>query len=101
MSSLLRHDIDLPLTLSEQLDAMLLGWLERRTAEGARETAAGAKAVITVGAAHFAEVETFCARWDMTIERVLARRDGRVVLVVAGPHLPVQGFTEITAMYRR
>ena len=102
MSSLLHHDVVLPLTLSEQLDAMLLGWLERRAGGPTPVTGArAAKAVVTVGDAHLPEVEAFCARWEIALEGVIARRDGRVVLVVAGPALPVEGFAEITAMYRR
>jgi hypothetical protein len=86
-----------PLTLSEQLDAMLLGWLERQAE--LREPSPGlrAKAVITVAESAQPEIERFCARWDMSVERP-ARG---TIVVIEGPALPVEGFTEITAMYRR
>jgi hypothetical protein len=88
---------DSPLTLSEQLDAMLLGWLERQVDRREPNPGLRAKAVITVTETAFGEVERFCARWEMTVER-----PGRgSIAVVEGPALPVEGFTEITAMYRR
>ncbi|HEY7622973.1 MAG TPA: hypothetical protein VH834_24575 [Solirubrobacteraceae bacterium] len=98
----LRTENLLPLTLSEQLDAMLAGWMDRHAPDGdhgrADEVAAG---VITVAERDVPEVETFCARWDMTVRRT-SGDDGRwVVLIVEGRALPVRGFTEITAMYRR
>jgi hypothetical protein len=91
-----------PLTVAEQLDAMLLGWLERRAANHeARQAGIQAVAVVTVAERVLEEVEAFCGRWDMTISRT-HRGDGAwVVLEVQGPVLPVQGFTEITRMYRR
>ena len=57
MTSLLR-DIPAPLTLSEQLDAMLSGWLDRHAPDGdlgPRDRTA--KAVMNVGAAHVGEIE--------------------------------------------
>jgi hypothetical protein len=101
MASLL-SDATLPLTLSEQLNAMLSGWLDRHAPDGdlgdADQTAAG---VITVAKAHVPEVRAFCAQWDMTVTRS-ASGDGRhAVLVVHGRRLPVLGFIEITSMYRR
>jgi hypothetical protein len=100
MTSLL-HDTHLPLTLSEQLDAMLLGWLEHRATDAGAGADDTATAIVTVGDAHYPEIEAFCSRWDLRIDRVIAARDGRVVVVIAGPTLPVQGLTEITGMYRR
>ena len=48
-----------------------------------------------------AQVRAFCADWGMTVRRV-PRGDGPLaVLIVEGPALPVRGFTEITALYRR
>ena len=90
-----------PLTLSEQLDAMLLGWLawcvDQRTPGRAGSRGA---AVVTVADGAVPEVERFCARWDMTAERT-ATGDGRwAVLRVDGPVLPVMGFSAITDMYR-
>jgi hypothetical protein len=85
-----------PLTLSEQLDAMLTGWLERqadRRTPGRPDLRA--KAVITVADSAMPEVERFCAGWAMTVER-----EGGVA-VIEGPALVVEGFTEITSMYRR
>jgi hypothetical protein len=88
----------LPLTLSEQLDAMLAGWLDRHAPDG--ELGRKAAAVVTVADTDVAPVEAFCADRDMTVRRI-ARGDGRwAVLVVEAAALPVRGFTEITAMYR-
>jgi hypothetical protein len=90
-------DIAAPLTLSQQLDAMLLGWLERQADRREPVPGVRAKAVITVAEDALAETERFCAGWDMTVER-----PGRgSIVVVEGPALPVEGFTEITAMFRR
>jgi hypothetical protein len=90
----------LPLTLSEQLNAMLAGWLDRHAPDGdygrPDQIAAG---VITVVHADVPEVEAFCANWDMTVRR--SGGDGRwAVIVVEGLTMFVRGFTEITAMYR-
>jgi hypothetical protein len=101
MTTLL-SDTALPLTLSEQLGAMLAGWLDRHAPDGdlggPDEIAA---AVVTVADRDVAQVESFCADWGMTARRT-ARGDGRwAVLTVEGRPLPVRGFTAITAMYRR
>jgi hypothetical protein len=101
MASLL-SDTTLPLTLSEQLNAMLSGWLDRHAPDGdlgdADQTAAG---IVTVANAHVPEVQAFCAQWDMTVSPS-ASRDGRhAVLIVQGRPLAVRGFVEITSMYRR
>ena len=95
-------DTTFPLTLSEQLHAMLAGWLDRHAPDGVlgdpRQIAAG---VITVASSDVAQVQAFCAGWGMTVRRV-PRGDGPwAVLIVEGPALPVRGFTEITALYRR
>jgi hypothetical protein len=94
-------DTAFPLTLSEQLNAMLAGWLDRHAPDGdlggPDQVAAG---VITVAHAHVAEVEVFCARWGMTVQSS-PRAEGRwAVLVVQGRPLRVRGFLEITSMYR-
>lgn len=81
------------LSLSEQLDAMLHGWLER--AGRSVQPGVRAKAVLTIARAALDEVERFCAKWDMTVER----HDG--VVTIEGPALAVEGFAAITAMYRR
>jgi hypothetical protein len=87
-----------PLTLSEQLDAMLLGWLERRADRRAPgDPRLRATAVLTIADNAMAEVRRFCGHWGMTVERP-ARG---TVAVIKGPALAVEGFTEITAMYRR
>jgi hypothetical protein len=92
----------LPLTLSEQLDAMLAGWMDRHAPE--RELARPddvAASVITVAERDVAEVEAFCARWDMAVRRTAGNLGRWILVVVEGPALSVRGFTEITAMYRR
>lgn len=90
-----------PLSLSEQLDAMLLGWLERHADRHTPEPAGtrGA-AFVSVSDGAVPEVERFCAGWDMTSERTALSNSRWVVLRVDGPILPVTGFTEITDMYR-
>ena len=91
-----------PLTVSEQLDAMLAGWLDRHDPAGERRHSGRvARAVVTVADGAVPEVEAFCARRGLTVQRS-GRSDGRwAVLVVEGGALSVQGFTEITGMYRR
>ena len=85
-----------PLTLSEQLDAMLTGWLERHAdRRGPGRPDLRAKAVMAISDSAMPEIERFCAGWAMTVER-----DGGVA-VIEGPALVVEGFTEITSMYRR
>ena len=101
MTSLV-HDMPAPLTLSEQLDAMLSGWLDRHAPDGDLGPAdRTAKAVMNVDAARVGEIETFCARWDRTVWRATPNGGARAVLVIEGRELPVRGFTEITDMYRR
>src|ERR1700742_2565219 len=87
------------LSLSEQLDAMLLGWLERRAGQQRPEPAATAVAVLTVGAKLFDEVAKFCAQWGLEAQRVGGSEEFAVVRV-SGPALPVIGCSEIAAMYR-
>ena len=92
-------DVQLPLTLSEQLNAMLLGWLDRHDPDGEqRGSDEIARAVVTVGASELPEIEAFCARWELTV-RHTARHSGRwAVVVVEGSPQLVRGFTEITSM---
>jgi hypothetical protein len=91
-----------PLTLAEQLDAMLMGWLERHAAGGERgRPGVEAAAVVTVAERALPEIETFCAKWGMTVTSAGGGDGSWAVLQVRGPVLPVQGFTEITRMYRR
>jgi hypothetical protein len=54
-----------------------------------------------VANAHVAEVQAFCADWDMTVTASASRDARQAVLVVRGRQLPVRGFIEITSMYRR
>jgi hypothetical protein len=91
-----------PLSLSEQLDAMLSGWLERRARTGGPAApGATAKAVVCVAADQVAQVEEFAGRWDLTV-RDTGPGEGRcAVLTVEGRALAVEGLTEITSMYRR
>jgi hypothetical protein len=91
-----------PLSLSEQLDAMLMGWLEHRAGEKtAGRPGLKTRALITVAPHLVDEVERFCARWEMTVERVPVDDVSWVVLYIDGPALPVEGFSAITRMYRR
>jgi hypothetical protein len=94
-------EIASPLTLSEQLDAMLSGWLERHaTTHDPGAADAIARAVITVNPRAVFEVCAFCERWDMTVKRVESSDWRRVVLIVEGRSLPVRGFTEIAMLTR-
>jgi hypothetical protein len=90
-----------PLTLSEQLDAMLTGWLERRTA-GRRPALADTTGtvVVNIAEAHVPEFERFCAGWRLAVHHV-GRGRRWVVLLVDGPALAVEGLAAITGMYRR
>jgi hypothetical protein len=94
----LHTDTLLPLTLSEQLNAMLAGWLDRHAPDG--DLGGVAAGIITVGEADVAEVEAFCANWNMTVRRTDNVHGRWAVLVVEGRALAVRGFTEITALYR-
>jgi hypothetical protein len=87
-----------PLTLSEQLDAMLLGWLER-IADRRRPARPGlrATAVLTIADSALPEVRTFCANWAMTVERPARGR----ITVIEGPARVVEGFAAISALFRR
>jgi hypothetical protein len=92
----LHTDTPFPLALSEQLSAMLAGWLDRHAPDG--DHGGVAAGIITVAEADVAEV--FCADWQMTVRRNGAVHGPWAVLVVEGRAMPVRGFTEITAMYR-
>jgi hypothetical protein len=90
-------DSTAPLTLSEQMDAMLLGWLEHhadRRDPGRPDLRA--KAVMAVGEAALPEIELVCEHWALTLERA-----SRGIAVIEGPARVVEGFVAITAMYRR
>jgi hypothetical protein len=89
-------EIASPLTLSEQLDAMLLGWLEH-TAEkrGPARADLRATAIVRIAASALAEVRCLCARWDMTLETRGA------VALISGPARVVDGLVAVIGMYRR
>ena len=90
-----------PLPLSQQLDAMLLGWLERHADRcGPSRPGRRAKAIVTVAANSIAEVEAFCAQWGLTLKPSPLSGARWTVLLVEGPALPVRGFTQISSMYR-
>jgi hypothetical protein len=91
-----------PLTLGEQLNAMLLGWLDRRASRrGPGRPELRARAVVIVAASAVDEVARFCADWGIAVDAAPHDDDRWAVLSVEGPALPVEGFTEITSMYRR
>jgi hypothetical protein len=83
-------------SLSAELDARLIGWLERRAATGPAPRAdLEAAAVITVADGAVAEIERLCRRWGLRA-RSVPRDGGRwSVLRVDGRALPVLGLTEI------
>ena len=85
-----------PLTLAEQLDAMLLGWLEHAAEQ--RESSQPdlrATAVLTIAASVVEDLQALCDRWAMTIEM-----RGSVALV-SGPVRVVDGLVAVTGLYRR
>jgi hypothetical protein len=84
-----------PLTLAEQLDAMLMGWLERVAAQR-RPAPAGlrATAVLTIADTALPDVEAVCASWAMTVERPARGR----IAVIEGPARVVEGFAEIASL---
>ncbi len=92
------YAIAAPLTLAEQLDAMLMGWLER-VARLRRPAAADlrATAVLTVSDSALADIEAVCANWAMTVERPARGR----ITVIEGPARVVEGFAEISALVGR
>jgi hypothetical protein len=85
------------LTLTERLDAMLLGWLERHATPTAPD--ARATAIITVAAGRIDEVEAFCARWALRVTRLGGGEKWQSIRV-DGPRLPVIGFAQITTWFR-
>jgi hypothetical protein len=97
-----RTNETLPLTLSEQLDAMLLGWLEHRAGEHpSRHADLKARAILSVAIGVLPEIERFCERWAMTVERVESLDERWAVLQIDGPALPVEGLCALAEMYRR
>jgi hypothetical protein len=89
-------DIASPLTLAEQLDAMLLGWLEHAAdRRGAARADLRATAVLTIATAAVAELQSLCERWGMTLEM------RGTVAVIAGPARVVDGLVAVIGMHRR
>jgi hypothetical protein len=87
-----------PLTLAEQLDAMLMGWLER--VAGQRRPAPPdlrATAALMIADEALPDVEAVCANWAMTAERPARGR----ITVIEGPARVVEGFAEIVSLFRR
>jgi hypothetical protein len=90
------------MTLSDQLDSLLFGWLEHRADTGPpRRADAQGTAILAVAERLVPEVESFCERWDLGV-RVQPSDPGRwAVLRVDGPSLPVEGLAAIIELYRR
>jgi len=94
-------DLTSPLTLSEQLDAMLFGWLERRARTAEPPLAeVTARALVPVADGQVAEVMAFCARWDLAARPAPRNHGGWTTLGIAGRLLPVEGVVEIAALLR-
>lgn len=90
------HAPSKPLTIYEQLDAMLLSWLERHVERHEPGSPAlRAKAVVPVAASALPELEKLCAAWGMTMDL------RATVAVIEGPALAVEGFAEVTQKFRR
>jgi hypothetical protein len=81
------------LTSSEQLDAMLLGWLEH-TADRRRPGRPGARLTAVLARAALSGSRDLRARWDLTIDTYGA------VAVVSGPARVVEGLVAVTGMAR-
>jgi hypothetical protein len=88
-------DAAFPLSLSEQLDAMLHGWLERAAAFRA-PVRPGLRATrpIAVSDGDLPEVERACAGWDVTVRRPAHG----LIALVEGPARVVEG---LAAIFRR
>jgi hypothetical protein len=90
------------MTLSDQLDALLFGWLEHRADTGPpRRPDSRGTAILAVTERLVPELEAFCARWHLGV-RVRPTEAGRwAVLSVDGPALPVEGLAAVIELYRR
>ena len=89
-------DIASPLTLAEQFDAMLLGWLEHAAdRRGPGRPDLRATAILTVGAAVLSELRGVCERGDLTLEMRGA------VAVISGPARVVDGLVAVIGLCRR
>ena len=80
------------MTLAEQLDSLLFGWLEQRADTGPpRRADARGTAVVAVTERLVPDVEAFCARWNLGVRVRPADTGHWAVLRVDGPSLPVEG----------
>jgi len=90
-----------PLSVADELDAMLMGWLEHEADEPQHQSVEAATAVVTIDESMVAQLEDLCARWDLSI-RPGAHANGKwSVLCVSGLPLPVLGLTEVIGLLRR
>jgi hypothetical protein len=85
MSSL-DTDVLIPLTLSEQLDAMLSGWLDRNAPHYDGEADGVAGGIVTVAEREVPEVEAFCERWGLVAGGRGRPPRGAQRRAVGGPH---------------
>ncbi len=92
----------LGMTLAEQLDSLLFGWLEQRADTGPpRRADARGTAVVAVTERLVPDVEAFCARWNLGVRVRPADTGHWAVLRVDGPSLPVEGLAAVIELYRR
>jgi hypothetical protein len=79
--------------LTDQLDAMLHGWLER-SVELRRPGRPGVRMTAVLARAALAGLADLCMRWDVTVEMRGA------VALVSGPARVVEGLVAVTGMAR-
>ncbi len=88
------------MTLTDQLDSLLFGWLEDRAETGpVRRPDARGTVVLSVKDRLVPEVEAFCERWDLGVRVKPAGHWS--VLRVDGPSLPIEGLAAVIELYRR
>jgi hypothetical protein len=90
-------------TLTDRLDAMLAGWLERHAStRGAGRADATATAIVTVRDDHVGHIESLCARWGMRIKRVDdCPGTPWTVLTIVGRAQPVRGLSRVARLLPR
>jgi hypothetical protein len=89
------------MTLSDQLDALLFGWLEHRADHGPpRRPDARGTVVLAVAERLVPEIEAFCARWNLGVRVRPADAQRWAVLRVDGPSLAVEGLAAVIELYR-
>ena len=86
-----------PLTLAEQIDAMLMGWLEASPASAARSRRPAGDRGAHDRRHGAPDIEAVCANWAMTVERPARGR----ITVIEGPARVVEGLAEIASLFRR